>query len=740
MTPERWREVKTVLGESLDRPADERARFLEHRCGRDRALRSEVASLLGNVEAADSLPAVRAAVAAEAALVGTPDEASRPGAPDADAALRPLLESALGTQYDLLRPLGSGGMGAVYLAWERALERFVAVKVLRPDLAAAPDGRERFRREARIAAQLAHPGIMPLYTFGEVRGTWYFVMGYVQGESLAEHLRLRGRLPPAEARAILADLTDALACAHRHGVVHRDIKPANVLLDATSGRAVLTDFGIAKIGAADDGLTASGAVLGTPQYMSPEQARGEVDVDERSDVYSLGAVGYAMLTGRAPTAGTGRAAGPTPIRRLAPAVPEAVAAVVMRCLAPDRARRWPDVRSLGAALDRADRIDGDGDDGGPAPPRAGTLRDVSGYGPFALVWALAWSALVPLTPRASADARWLTFVALLVPVGLGLHVWTVERDGLTALELARATFSPPRWWGMWWPGALRRPGDLWPRLPWPARLVRRTLSAVIVALPLTLLGGRWLTAVGVLRPADGGRWPGAAVARGLVLAAAVLSAGALAWALTRGLSVRQAVRVLFGATTPSSIWRAAPVARLLARATHGVRPPEPDQPADHARAIGDLARLLPTSAADAGASARRTADRIVAALAALDLEIAALVRDAGPAEQDRLAARLSALEHEPRDDADDVRRELRALVQHQLALVQRLRGRHEAAVHRRRRLNALLWGLWAQLCRVHDASAGPPGELPEAVTRLQTLCAEVDAGLGERRSDAAILR
>jgi serine/threonine-protein kinase len=178
-------------------------------------------------------------------------------------------------------------MGAVYLARERSLERFVAIKVLRPELAEAHDGRERFRREARIAAQLSHPGIVPLHTFGEVGGIWYFVMGYVRGTSLAERLRLEGHIPVDEAHRILTELADALASAHRSGVVHRDIKPANILLDADSGRAVLADFGVAKVGAGDEQLTATGVVIGTPHYMSPEQVLGAHAVDERSDIYSL---------------------------------------------------------------------------------------------------------------------------------------------------------------------------------------------------------------------------------------------------------------------------------------------------------------------------------------------------------------------------------------------------------------------------------------------------------------------
>ncbi len=722
MTPERWREVKAVLGPALESPEAERAALLDRACGADADLRREVESLLaGAGDDADSTPAVRAAVAAEAAAVvagGAPHD----GAPYDDAVLRSLLEGALGGQYDVLRPLGRGGMGLVYLAWERVLERFVAVKVLRPDLAAARESRERFRREARIAAQLAHPGIVPLYTFGEVRGLWYFVMGYVRGESLAERLRLRGRLPCPEARRVLADLVDALACAHRHGVVHRDIKPANVLLDEGSGRAVLTDFGISKVLGGGDGLTASGAVIGTPRFMSPEQARGSADVGERSDIYSLGAVAYTMLAGRAPSEGDGGAGAPTrradrppPLERVAPSVPADLAAVVMRCLEPDPALRWPDARALKDALGRTE--------GGPAAP-AEALPDVSGFGPYALVWALAWSALAALTARSPDDRAWLLLVALLVPVGLGLHVWNVERDGLSPRQFARLAFCPPRWWGMWWPAALRRPGDLWPRLPWQARLVRRGVSAFIIALPLTLLVRRWLAAEGVL-PAGATAPSGAALERGAALGVAALTAGALAWALARGLSLREAAQLLFGATMPSSVWRGPNVARVLAPASHAVRAPEHDDPADHARAIAELARLLPADAAGVGAAAAGAADRIAAVVAAADREIAILARDAGSDEMNRLAARLTALEDAAPGEDDD-HRQLRALVRHQLELVYRMRARQEGVLHRRMHLFELARGVWAQLGAVHDAATGAPATRHEAVARLTALCAEAD--------------
>ena len=177
-----------------------------------------------------SLPAARDAVASTLNSIVL----------DRDDPMRDLLSVAMGNQYHIIRELGRGGMGAVYLARERALDRLVAIKVLRSELASSPDSRERFRREARIVANLSHPGILQLHTFGEVGGIWYFVMSYVRGESLAELLRRRTRLPWTEAHRIMLEMSDALACAHRYPVVHRDIKPANILIEADTGRTVLT--------------------------------------------------------------------------------------------------------------------------------------------------------------------------------------------------------------------------------------------------------------------------------------------------------------------------------------------------------------------------------------------------------------------------------------------------------------------------------------------------------------------
>jgi serine/threonine protein kinase len=275
--------------------------------------------------------------------------------------LAPRLSEALGTAFTIEGEIGRGGMGVVYRARDERLKRRVAIKVLPPELAFQQEIRARFTREAETAARLSHPHIVPIYTVGEGNGLVYFVMGYVDGESLAARLKRRGRLPVEEARRIMKETADALSAAHAFSVIHRDIKPDNILLDGTRGRVMVTDFGIAKAMSAGSGatLTSAGVAIGTPQYMSPEQAAGEKEIDGRSDVYSLGIVSYQMLTGELPfTAPT--VAGilmkqitemPPPLEPKRPDCPEDLAQAVMRCLEKDPENRWPSADALRRALE-----------------------------------------------------------------------------------------------------------------------------------------------------------------------------------------------------------------------------------------------------------------------------------------------------------------------------------------------------------------------------------------------------
>jgi hypothetical protein len=685
-----WARVKRVVAQALDLPAHEREAFVQRACDADAPLLDEVRSLLAAAGEGDSLPGARAVASLARDVVAAEDEE-----------LRAVLERALAPQYELVRSLGRGGMGAVFLARERSLERMVAVKVLRPDLAASPESRERFRREARVAAQLSHPGIVPLYAFGEAGadphgvapGLWWFVMGYVAGEPLAERLRLRGRLPHEEATRLLRQLAEALDHAHAQGVVHRDLKPANVLLDDAGGRAVLADFGISKM-RGDDGLTLTGVVVGTPSWMSPEQAAGLAVVDERSDLYSLGAVGWAMLTGREPPREEATVAA---LRALAPDVPPAVAEVVVRCLAHDPARRPPSARALADALAGA---------AGDLPHLPEGLRDLPGFGPYAITWAIAWSVLAAVAFEGRVERALLLLVALIVPLGLGLHVWLAGGHGLGASELARIALWPPEWWGMWWPRALRRPADLWPRLPAPARLVRTVLSVFLVALPALLLARRRLDA-----------WPTRVetLAAALVSVAGLATGGALLWAARRGLGLADAVRLLLGSTVSGEAWRAPRLAALLLSPRRTVRDPDADMPDDHRRAIAELAPQLAAEHATLGREAAAAAGALCASLSRLDAELASLARDADDAELERLEARLASLEATAAVGDDD-RRRLRDAVRTELDVVRGLRARREVmAAHRARQLE-LLRGLWWRLTRLHAGEGDADS--------LRALCAE----------------
>ena len=269
------------------------------------------------------------------------------------------LQEALVGRYSLEREVGRGGMGIVYLARDLRLDRPVALKLLPPALAAQPALRERFLREARTAAKLSHPNVVPIHAVDEIDDFVFFVMAYVEGGTLGQRIRERGPLPPGEATRILREVAWALAYAHAQGIVHRDVKPDNILLETGSGRALVTDFGIAQV-SEGPGLTAVGEVLGTAEFMSPEQASGDT-VDERSDIYSLAVVGHYMLSGQLPFQGETVAAtlamhitqAAPPLGSVAPEVPRHLAQVIDRCMVKDPEERLAGGEELAEALSRS---------------------------------------------------------------------------------------------------------------------------------------------------------------------------------------------------------------------------------------------------------------------------------------------------------------------------------------------------------------------------------------------------
>src|SRR5687767_12594374 len=284
-----------------------------------------------------------------------------PAASASSSELRAHIERVLNAHYELDSEIGRGGMGVVYRARDRRLKRHIAIKVLPPELAFQSAIKTRFLREAETAAQLSHPNIVPIYTVDEMEGLVFFVMAYISGDNLAKRLHEHGVLQVDEVRRISREVADALAYAHERGVVHRDIKPDNILLDAATGRTMVTDFGIARAASEGDGgrLTATGMAIGTPAYMSPEQAAGDREIDGRSDLYSLGVVAYQMLCGEPPFVANSTPAmlvkhiseRPTPVSQRRSDIPMDLSRAVMICLEKDPTLRFPSAAAMVTALD-----------------------------------------------------------------------------------------------------------------------------------------------------------------------------------------------------------------------------------------------------------------------------------------------------------------------------------------------------------------------------------------------------
>jgi serine/threonine protein kinase len=266
----------------------------------------------------------------------------------------------LSANYELESEVGRGGMGIVYCARDRRLKREIAIKVLPPELSFRADIRQRFLREAETAAQLNHQNIVPIYTVEERDNLVYFVMAYIKGDNLGQRLQQHGPMPPVEVRRILREVAEALAYAHNRNVIHRDIKPDNIIIDDETGRAMVTDFGIARAltDTGDSRLTATGMAIGTPAYMSPEQSAGDKAIDGRSDLYSLGVVGYQMLCGQTPFVASNTPSmlvkhlseQPVPVDERWPDLPPDLSRAVMMCLAKDPNDRFPNAAAFAVAL------------------------------------------------------------------------------------------------------------------------------------------------------------------------------------------------------------------------------------------------------------------------------------------------------------------------------------------------------------------------------------------------------
>ena len=375
MPPERWHRVVEVFGDVKDLPSAHRNSYLEVACEGDSELRRQVEDLLAEDAAAeDFLQPILAVLPPGTSATSTFD-----------------VGQMVANRYTILDVLGEGGMGSVYKAWDRALDRTVVIKVIHPRLAGSEIALKRFKRELLLARQIGHKNIVRIFDIGESDGTKFITMEYIEGVDLKKRIVKAGKFPAHQAIAIDRQICHALEAAHEEGIVHRDLKPQNIMVQ-NDGRVVVMDFGIAHSDEVPS-MTVTGAMIGTPEYMSPEQAKGE-KVDRRSDIFSLGLIFYELLTGTLPFKGQTlqetlfkrigtRAVPPVEIEGT---VPPQANRVIMRCLEPDPRKRYP---TASAVLTDLGAID-------PAQPATTWMHFPHGLSHVQLRWKAAAAVLVGL--------------------------------------------------------------------------------------------------------------------------------------------------------------------------------------------------------------------------------------------------------------------------------------------------------------------------------------------------------
>jgi hypothetical protein len=659
--------------------------------------------------------------------------------------VRASLRKALGQQYEIERLLGRGGMGAVYLATEAALEREVAIKVLPPDRGSTQESRDRFRREARTAAKLSHPNIVPLYTFGDVDGTLYFVMGYVKGESLATRLKREGRLSVEEARRILIEIADALDYAHKLGVIHRDIKPDNVLIEEGTGRALLTDFGVAKAIGVGQTMTEIGSVLGTPQYMSPEQAQGKADIDHRTDLYSLGVMGYVMLAGRLPFEGGTPAdimlqhitrEAPS-LKSLAPDIPVDIATALTKSLAKDPNSRWPNARGLKQAITISENEE--------TPPELdglGIFLIAPLAGVFALLCLSVWwlgggdvSDVFPVAPL-------IVFTGAGVPFLLLPFRWHhLRKRGIETNTILREIFKPLERFPGWRPRRFRQPGDVWDRLPSELRCLRLTIGWMVLGLALLVpilvfeaAGASSVTRTG--RQTFDSVSPGKMLRNGMggallcVLAMLVNFVRFERFRRRHGLESYAANRLIDAPTSARIPWSKPEVAALLLperASSRDANTAAPISASDLVKAVAAIVGGLKGPARNHGEKAQKAAQKLAESISSFDRQIAGLERAFDPAEVKRLVAKLGALG--PDRGADDEDRELREISRKQLEGLLGLEVRLNEVRGRRDGKLELLKEVWLHTKGLESA-AGDTAKAEIAISNLGRVLARIESADG----------
>ncbi len=435
LRPEDWARLKSIFSEAVGRAAAERATYIARACGDDSELRSEVESLLDAHE--------RAGAFLDASTAGPSGEG--------DQAVADLIGRTFGS-YTIKAPIGSGGMGEVFLAHDSKLDRDVAIKLLSPGFTSDADRVRRFHTEARAASSLNHPHILVVHDVGDVGGRVFMVTEYVEGETLRARLD-RGPLALHEAIFVAAQVASALGAAHARGIVHRDVKPQNVMI-RPDGSVKILDFGLATLNAMDEralvdtqGRTTPGMVLGTPRYMSPEQARG-AETDARTDVWSFGVMVYEMIAGRPPFTGATAAdllsailrSEPVPLELHAPRTPLALVRIVMKALSKSRLERYADASELALELATL-RLDAGVDGRSPAvAPLGFAVRTPTDATPHGQVTKRTRLIVVPFRLlRPDPDIEFLAFsLADSIAMTLSNIDSLVVRSSLTAARYSAA--------------------------------------------------------------------------------------------------------------------------------------------------------------------------------------------------------------------------------------------------------------------------------------------------------------
>jgi serine/threonine-protein kinase len=628
--------------------------------------------------------------------------------PTLDAELLALQEVCRG-RFAIERELGRGGMGVVALARDVALDRPVAIKLLPLHLARQPELRERFLREARVAAGLSHPNIVPIHAVEEHGDVVFFVMGYVDGETLARRVARAGPLASGDATRLIQEVAWALAYAHGRGIVHRDVKPDNILVERATGRALVTDFGIARVAAATRALTVDGHVMGTAQFMSPEQASGE-PVDGRSDIYSLGVVAFHALTGTFPFAADSLTAmlamqvtqPAPPVASRRPDLPARLARAVDRCLAKRPEDRFESAEALAAAIAQVESR------GPDVAPQVRAFQRTAEQTSFMLYGFITLGLiLIPSATREQAPALFgILFGSLFAVADLLRRARDVLRDGFSAADV-RAAFVADH------EGRERDLTLIHARAEPRMRRLRRVYWLIALASLLVVV------ALFVLRANFPPGTPARAAARlAIMIGTGVATAfAALALNSTPRAERRAAGFIMTPWRSRFTDWFFRLAGTGLKRDAAAAPPPTPklEIPERARRRFPELPKLL---------------DRIEPALAALRAREEQLERALAEAGADRLAAEpagvLAAAGDGGADGASPGVTTQAVLMHRRLALVADLRTGLAEARQRRRDLVAAGENVRIGVSRLR-AGLGAPDDLAPDVETLRSLVAETES-------------